>query len=109
MVKQLISVLVLVALSLAILLAMPIAQHAIMAIVTAHDWVSETLKSIFSGGQAGNLIRELLALLTVPVLLGLIPMLIYWIIKRTWFPYFMTVVWVIWLLQTAAIVVLLKV
>jgi hypothetical protein len=106
MLKQIIAIFIL---SIVIILAMPYAQSALGFILSAHDWVSNTLKEVFSGGQAGNLVRELLALLTVPVIVGLIPVLFYWLAKRTWFPYVMQIIWIVWLIQTAGLVLLFKV
>lgn len=105
MLKQIIALIVL---SILVVLAMPYVQHAVQALASAHDWISNQLTEIFSGGTAGDITRRLIAILAIPLVIGLLPALIYWIAKRQWFPYFMHVVWVIWLLQTAAIVVLYK-
>ena len=84
---------------------MPQAQLGLHTLLALHDWIAVALKQVFSGGIAGNLIRELIALLALPLLIGLIPTAIYWLIRRAWFPYFMTFVWVVWLIQTAALVI----
>jgi hypothetical protein len=63
---------------------------------------------VFSGGEAGNITRQLIALLTIPFLFGLIPATIFWMVKRRWLPCFMEIVWVAWLLQTSALVILYK-
>jgi hypothetical protein len=102
-------VLAIIILSIVIILAMPYAQSALHYLVSAHDWLSDLLKEVFSGGQAGNIIRELLALLAIPVAVSLVPIIIYWIAKRSWFPYWMEVIWVVWLIQTSALIVLYKV
>jgi hypothetical protein len=78
------------------------------ALLSGHDWVANALKEVFSGGQAGNISRELIASLTIPVLIALIPAGFYWLAKRHWFPYFMTIVWIVWLIQTSALVIQLK-
>ncbi|SRR5579883_160438 len=99
----------LIALSVGTILTMSYGQEAIQLLIQAHDWVSETLTQVFSGGQAGNLIRGLIALLAIPLLMGLIPAVTYWVIKRHWFPYFMEVVWVVWLIQAGALLVAYKI
>ncbi len=106
MIKQVIA---LVAFSIAVVLSMSIAQHGVQWLVDAHNWVSQILTEVFSGGQAGNLARGLIALLSIPVFVGLVPAILYWILKRHWFPYFIEIVWVVWLIQTGALVVLYKV
>lgn len=105
MLKQAIAILLV---SVLIIVGMPYAQQALHFIVTSQEWVSETLKQVFSGGEAGNLIRELLGLLAIPVAIGLIPVIVYWLARRKWFPYFMQIVWIIWMAQTAALIVLFK-
>lgn len=99
---------IIIALSLLTILSMAYAQQGLQYLVAAHDWVNNMLMQVFSGGQAGNLTRELIALLAIPFLIGLVPAIIYWLVKRHWFPYFMQVVWVIWFLQTTSLVILYK-
>jgi hypothetical protein len=105
MLKQLIAI---IALSAAIVLSMSYAQQGVTWLVQAHDWVAQLLTDVFSAGNAGNLARGLIALLSIPVLVGLIPALVYWMIRRHWFPYFMEIVWVVWLIQAGALVVMYK-
>lgn len=106
MLKQIVAI---IALSIAIILSMTYAQLALQFLVDAHSWVSQVLTEVFSGGQAGNLARGLIALLTIPVLIGAIPAVLYWFVRRHWFPYFMEIVWIVWLLQAGALIVLFKV
>jgi hypothetical protein len=101
-------VIALILISIAIILGMSYAQMVLQGILDAHNWVADILTQVFSGGQAGDLTRKLLALLTIPVGIGLIPVIIYWLAKRSWFPYFMQLVWVVWLIQTAALVIQYK-
>lgn len=103
MIKQIIA---LIAGSVAIILSMSYAKEALHLLVLAHDWVSQLLTEVFSGGQAGNLARGLIALLTMPVIVGLVPTAIYWVVRRHWFPYFMEIVWVVWLVQAGALIIL---
>lgn len=105
MVKQLVAI---VALSIAVILSMSYAHEGIQMLLNAHEWVSQALTDVFSMGQAGNLVRGLIALLSVPIFISLVPAVTYWIIRRHWFPYFMELVWVIWLVQAGALIVLYK-
>lgn len=106
MIKQTIA---LIGLSVAVVLSMSYAQHGVNFLVQAYEWVSQLLTDVFSGGQAGNLARGLIALLCIPLLAGLIPTLIYWMVRRHWFPYFMEIVWIVWLVQAGALLALYKV
>lgn len=101
MIKQ---IAVLVAGSLAIIVTMVYDQQAIQYLITAHDWVAHLLRNVFSGGQVGNMLRELLALLALPIGVGVVLAICYYLLRRHWFPYFMEVVWIVWLVQVSAIV-----
>lgn len=101
MLKQIIALIIF---SVAIVLSMSYAQQVVHVLINAHDWISQILTDVFSGGQAGNLARGLIALLSMPILIGLVPAMIYWLVKRHWFPYFMQIVWVVWLIQAGALV-----
>lgn len=64
----------------------------------AHQWIINSLALIISGGEIARIIRLSLGLILVPLIIALIPAFIYWIFKRSWLPYYMTIVWVIWLI-----------
>jgi hypothetical protein len=99
-------ILAIILLSVGVIMAMTYAQHGLQFLLTAHDWIANILTEVFSGGSAGNITRELIALLAVPLIIGIILAIFYWILKRSWFPYFMHYVWAIWLVQTAAWIML---
>jgi len=99
-------IITLIVLTILVILFMSHVQQALGWLVSAHDWVDDSLRQVFSMGATGNVIRQLLALLAMPILLSLIPMIIYWLTKHTWFPWTLHLVWAIWLIQTSAIVLL---
>ena len=99
----------LVAISIVIILSMSYAKQGIEMLLYAHDWISQLLTDVFTVGQAGNLVRELITLLSIPLIAGFIPALVYWGIKRHFFPYFMQIVWIVWLIQVGALIVMYKV
>lgn len=98
-------VLALIILSVAVTLFMTYTQQAVELLLTVHEWVSQLLSDVFSSGNAGSIARGLIALLSVPLIIGLIPALIYYAIRRDFFPYFMEIVWIVWLIQAGALVV----
>ena len=102
MIKHIVAIILL---TIAVILSMSYVQQGLLLLLAMHNWVASILTNVFSGGQAGNIIRQLLALLAIPVFIGLIPAFVYWLVKRSWFPYFMECVWVVWLLQIAALVI----
>ncbi len=105
MIKQIIAIILF---SILLTIGMSYAQQGLQYIVSAHDWISDLLTQVFSGGQAGNIIRSSITILTLPVLIALVPTLIYWIAKRSWFPYFVDVIWVILLIESSALAILYK-
>jgi len=105
MIKQIVAI---IALSIAVILTMSYAQQAIQLLLNLHEWISQALTDVFSGGHTGSLIRGLIALLSVPVLIGSVPAVAYWVLKRHWFPYFMEVIWVVWLIQAGALIIMYK-
>lgn len=102
------NLLAIILLSVAVIFTMTYAQTALHALLSAYDWISNELKDVFTQGKAGDLARQLLALLFVPFIVGFVPALIFWFARRKWFPYFMHLVWATWLIQTSAIVILYK-
>lgn len=105
MLKQLIAILLF---SIFVIVSMPQAHVVLNAVVEGHNWVSELLTQVFAGGQTGLLIKNLFALVAIPLGIAAIPGLIYWLVRRQWFPYFIEIVWAIWLMQAAALVILYK-
>jgi len=78
-------------------------------ILMFHAQVVDFLATLFSDGQLGRVMRDLLGLLIFPILVGLIPAILYWVARRRFFPYFGLFVWSAWLLQIGALLVLHKV
>jgi len=105
MLKQLIALMVL---SVAIILSMSYAQQGMQWLINTHAFISQLLTDVFSPAHAGNLARGLIALLAIPLLAGFIPTVVYWLVRRHWFPYFMQIVWVVWLMQAGALIILYK-
>ena len=107
MFKHIILILV-IALTALIVLFPTQSTEAVQYLLSAQNWISQMLSDVFTAGQAGNIARGMIALLTIPVIVGLIPALFYWILRKHWFPYFMQVVWVVWLVQAGALLMAAK-
>ena len=105
MIKQITAIIIL---SAAVIFSTAYTQQGVQLLLNSHEWISQLLTDVFSGGSTGNMVRGLIALLSVPVLVGLVPTIAYWFIKRHWFPYFMEIVWVVWLVQVGALMVVYK-
>src|SRR3990167_4525725 len=106
MLKQILSLFVIIAISALVVFFMPQAQQVLHLLVDAHDWIADVLTAVFNGGHACNIARELVALLCIPLLAGLIPAILFFVIRKRWLPCFMEIVWVIWLLQAGALIMI---
>ena len=105
MIKQILALFIF---SIVIVFSMSYAHQGLQYLIGLHELISALLTDVFSPGEAGMLARGLLTFLSIPLLAGLIPAFFYWVVKRHWFPYFMEIVWIIWLIQVGALVMIYK-
>ena len=56
------------------------------------------LTGLFNPTTFGNLMRNSLALLAVPLLIIIVPAVFYWALERKTLPYMYHVVWIVWLI-----------
>lgn len=102
MIKQ---ILLIILLSAAAIFFQSELSHVIDFFVNAHQYVDKTLHSIFSQGQVGQLIQDMISLLILPFLGGLLLAALFWLVKRTSMPHTMGVVWVLWLVLLISLLV----
>lgn len=65
--------------------------------------VSGWFGMIFSNGHWGVMVQQVLSLTLVPLCLALIPAGLYWLIKKQPLPYFIPIVWGLWLMLATAL------
>ena len=106
MIKKIIALIVV---SVALVFFMPYAQIGVEYLLKGHAYITDLLTTVFSGEQMGTLVRGFIALLCIPLIVGLIPSIIFWMIKRHWMPWFMDIVWIVWLIQAGALIATYKV
>jgi hypothetical protein len=104
MYKQILSLLLIIALTAVVIVFMPQSKHVLEFLVSLHTYASNLLSDVFSGGNAGNIARGMVAMLAIPVLVGLVPSLLFFLVRKRWCPYFMEIVWILWLLQAGALI-----
>jgi hypothetical protein len=73
-------------------------SHLLNGLVYAHNQVSHLLHMIFAEGATGRVIQNLIALLIIPLAIGLMVGVVFWLVKRDTMPHIMSVVWVLWLI-----------
>lgn len=69
---------------------------AIFYIDTFYNYINFKIAPIFSHTYLGIIIRKTLILMIVPILITLIPAIIYRVVKGNKMPYFMVIVWFLW-------------
>jgi hypothetical protein len=85
-------------LSILVVLFAKYVHLAIVYIDMIYVYIMLQLASIFSINETGLLIRNVLVLALIPTLIAGIPALIYYVIKKQTMPYFMEIVWLLWLI-----------
>lgn len=70
----------------------------------AHHYLTKELAVVFAGGAVGMMIRQVVVLVVIPVIVGLIPGSIYWVIKRKRMPYLFHIIWIVWLILMTSII-----
>lgn len=96
----------LIVLILASLVVIVVPQHIhplITALVSAHDWISQSLAQLFSESPLGKATRQFIALLVMPLVIALIPTGVFWLARRRLYAYFIHVLWAAWLVQATAL------
>ena len=61
------------------------------------------LTDVFSSGRMGLLLRQLVAILCLPLGVSIIPAFFYWLIKRDFLFVFLPLLWASWWLQFGAL------
>lgn len=83
------------------MLVIMFAQYAKLFIIYAdivYTYINTLLAPLFGSGYIGEIFRNLVTLVLVPLGIAAIPALIYWLIKRKPMPYFIELTWALWLM-----------
>ena len=63
----------------------------------AHQFMVDKLTYVFAGGQTGQFLKQALALILLPLAITAVPALIYYGVKRRSMPYFIHLLWAVWI------------
>lgn len=77
------------------------AKYAKLFIVYAdlfYTYINTLLEPLFGSGFVGEVFRNLVTLVLVPLALAAVPASIYWLIQRKRMPYFIELSWFLWLI-----------
>jgi hypothetical protein len=91
-------ILAMVALSLLMVLGLTYYHQALQMLLGFHDSLSRLLGHIFAGSSIGRLLQHGLALLLVPLVIGAVAGLIYWVIRKSQSPHVVHFTWIVWII-----------
>lgn len=101
--KMLIQVIILVVLAIIIALCQHYATMCVHGLLMAHDWISSLFSYVFSGSSVGHIIQECLSFMVLPFVIACIIAIIYAVIKKSFLPCFMLIVWFVWLVMVTGL------
>lgn len=61
-----------------------------------HNQIANWLTLIFADDRTGQLIQSILALTIIPLLIGFLIAIVFWLIKRKEMPHIMMTIWIVW-------------
>ncbi len=78
-------------------------RYVLQFLSHAQAFMAGKLGEIIAGGRVGFVIRHTIALIAIPVILGLAIHVIYYFIKKGTPPYLMHIIWVSWIVITTTV------
>lgn len=97
------NIIMLIVLSVAAIFFQEQLVHLLKIFMTVHREIVKGLSLVFSVSAAGTFVQSVLALLLVPVLVGVLIGVAYYFIRQRHFSYTMVLIWILWALSLAAI------
>lgn len=61
-----------------------------------HNQIATALATIFADDRTGQLIQSILALTLIPLFIGFLIAIVFWLIKRKEMPHIMMTIWIVW-------------
>jgi hypothetical protein len=101
MIKQII---ILIALSVLVILILPLCHSVIHYLLTVYHFIYNTLDTLFVQSKNANFIKQLIAFLAVPLGLGAILGSLYFAVRRQKMPYIMEIIWIIWVILATTLI-----
>lgn len=90
--------------SAAAVIALPYLNDVLGYYVHLHHLGENWLSGVFSNGQSGRILAELLALFFIPLIISLVISGIYWSVKRKKLPMFSEILWVLWIVLATVLI-----
>lgn len=71
--------------------------HGLNLLIQGHNTVSHWMAMVFSGDVVGRIIQGVIALLLIPMAIGFVASIVYWVVRKAAFPHAFLVIWATWL------------
>lgn len=97
-------VIVLIVLAIIIAAARSYVAQGVHGLLAVHDWLTSWFSYVFSDGALGSFIKLCLSFIVLPFFIVGILAIIYAIVKKSFMPQFMLIVWAVWLVMATALV-----
>ena len=96
-------VIAIIVLSVAVVFTSSYCAEALQFILNGHAMIDRALYHVFSTDKTGVMIAQLISYLILPFAIASIFALVHGLLRQHLTPYFMHIVWVVWLVQTTAL------
>lgn len=101
--RMFIQILVLVVLAIIIAFTQRYVAQGVHALLAMHDWIDHLFGYVLSGSGIGNVIRKCLSFIVLPFVIAGVIAIIYGVVKKSFLPCFMLIVWFVWLVMVTGL------
>ncbi len=70
--------------------------HVLNGLLYLHNAIANGLSDVFSSDDLGKILQAVIALLIIPLIVGIAVSFIHWMMKHTYYPYTMQIIWIAW-------------
>ena len=97
-------IILLIILSIAAIVFRTELGQVISALLYIHQQIASTLGLVFSNSPFGLIAQSVAALLIIPIIIGSIVALLFWLFKRAVLPHTMLTIWIVWVIMLIALI-----
>ena len=98
------NLLIIIVLSALVVLTMSYCHTGIHWLISFHHMILNFLNGIFTGGRIAVFIKQLIALLFIPLAIIAVINLIYWLFTKRWLPRSAEIMWGLWIILAVALI-----
>jgi hypothetical protein len=98
------NLLIIIVLSALVVLTMPYCHTGIQGLISFHHMIINFLNKIFADGNIAIFLKQLIALLFIPLAIIAVINIIYWLFTKRWLPRSAEIMWGLWIILAVAII-----